>query len=228
MNRQDEKIAAWLDGMLDTDGAARMSERAATDEQVAQRALRLRHLDELVRAAVPQDDEIPDALLERLGLAPSSAAHSSAATVVSLADARRARQPQAAPAFPQPGRTRYGFWRIAAQVVLVAGLGLSATLWLGTHRASENPADYRALSDLGPAGNVAAPSANALVVFDAGTDAAQARSIAQAAGAQIIGSQTEAGAWKLAISAARRDAVLKDLRSDNRVTMAEPIDGSQP
>ncbi|HXD03135.1 MAG TPA: hypothetical protein VN627_07485, partial [Novosphingobium sp.] len=66
----DQQLSAWLDGGLDDDGNAKMADLAARNEDVASRAARLRHMDELVRAAVPAEEEIPAELLTRLGLAP--------------------------------------------------------------------------------------------------------------------------------------------------------------
>lgn len=210
----DLAFAAWLDGELDEDGAAHMAKLVASDEGLALRAERIRHLDGLVRQAVPEE-EVPAELLERLGLASAPVS----AEVVDLSAARRARA-EAAGTKAGPER-RFNLSRLAAQVALVAGLGLAVTFWQNT--ASERDAPFRTLSNAGHS----AP-ANGMVVFAPGTDAAAARAIAGAAGAALVGTPNDAGAWKLAMPAGRRAAILASLRRDERVTLAEPIDGQTP
>ena len=55
----DDIIHAWLDGTLDKDGAQRMTDLAANDDTFARRVLRMQHLDELVRTAVPAGTRDP-------------------------------------------------------------------------------------------------------------------------------------------------------------------------
>jgi len=226
----DQQLSAWLDSGLDEEGSMNMADLAARNEDVAARVARLRQMDELIRAAVPQEDEIPAELLARLGLAPAAAA--GPAEVIDLAAARAARS-AAAPA-RQPLRFA-GFGRIAAQLVLVLGLGLGAMLALCPNRAGQAPAgpaaaspgqaDYRVLGDAGPA----APAANALVRFAPGVDAAAAEALSRNAGATLIGPPSASGTARLAIDPARRDAVLARLRETTGVVLAEPLDsGAQP
>jgi negative regulator of sigma E activity len=217
----DETIAAWLDGALDAEGAQRMTDLAAHDEAFARRAARLNHLDDLVRAAVPAEPEIPAALLERLGLAPDAPA---GASVVDIADARQARAARNAAA-PVPARQGRGaFFRIAAQVALIAGLGLAVVVISRPgERAAYPAADFGAL---GTAPDAAAREANALVKFAPGVAADEAGRIAGASGLRLLGKPNAAGAWKAAIAPGRRAAALAALRGDGRVMMAEPIDGA--
>lgn len=210
----DLAFAAWLDGELDEDGATRMAKLVASDDSLGLRAERIRHLDGLVRQAVPEE-HVPAELMERLGLASAPVS----AEVVDLSAARRARVETAA-AKIVPER-RFNLSRLAAQVALVAGLGLAVTLWQNT--ASERDAPFRTLSNA----RHSAP-ANGVVVFAPGTDAAAARAIAGAAGAALVGTPNDAGAWKLAMPAGRRADILASLRRDERVTLAEPIDGQTP
>jgi len=215
----DAAISAWLDGEIDKDGDAAMTKLAASNEAFAARAQRLRHLDELVRSAVPADEAIPAALLERLGLADVA----EAPKVVSLAEAREARARAAQGGSVLPGTSR--FWRIAAQVAIVAGLGLGLAVWNGPARSPQDQAAYRTLS------NASAPSAvrtNGIVVFAPGIGADKARAIAATAGARLVGEPNAAGAWKLSAASGRRDAVLAALRADKSVVMAEAVDGEQP
>ncbi|MDF8331750.1 hypothetical protein [Novosphingobium cyanobacteriorum] len=209
----DARLSAWIDGMLDEQGDEAMRELIAGNAVAAARADRLRHMDALVRQAVPQEDELPAGLLARLGLADAPAQESS--NVVSLASARDARvaKPVAAPA--------NRLWRIAAQVALVGGVGLTLATFAVPHGPKPDEADYRALSN---ASRSAPADVNALVVFAPGTDEARARALSGKVGARLVGAPNDAGAWKLAIDPARRDAVLAGLRADPQVTMAEPVD----
>ena len=223
----DQQLSAWLDGGLDDDGNAKMADLAARNEDVASRAARLRHMDELVRAAVPAEEEIPAELLTRLGLAPvpGEVATGSAAEVIDLASARAAREARAA-ARPRPARFA-GFGRIAAQLVLISGLGLGVVIALGQNHKAAAPADNAAYRVLGDSA-APAPAANALVRFAPGVDAAEAGALTQAAGATMVGAPSAAGTARLAIDPERRDAVLAKLRATSGVVLAEPLDGGRP
>lgn len=212
----DDTIAAWLDGALDVEGARRMTELAARHEALARRVERMRHVDDLVRLAVPAEEAVPDALLQRLGLA--SAGDS---TVVSLADVRAARTQ------PSPARRTGGaMLRMAAQLALVAGVGLAVlVLARPGDRVQDPAAAYRAL---GSAPSAEARSANALIRFAPGIAATEADRIAQGAGIRLIGEPNAAGAWRAVVEPGRRAASLEALRADTRVIMAEPIDGNTP
>jgi hypothetical protein len=228
MNTGDDKISAWLDGSLDKDGAARMTHLAATDHTVAMRALRLRHLDELVRSAVPAEDTVPQELLERLGLAAPMQGDDvvQGSGVVDLAEARRAREDASSARQDVVRGKPSALWRMAAQVAIVAGIGVSLAIWKIPGENKDEPrADYRTLSN---ASVTTVRLTNALIMFAPGTDEGAARAIASAAGAQLLGKPNGAGAWKAAIVPGRRDAVLAALREDGRVTMAEAVDGTAP
>lgn len=215
----DEQLSAWIDGGLDADGIAKMADLAARNEDIAARAARLRRMDELVRAAVPEEEEVPAELYARLGLATPARA----AEVIELASVRAARS---APAPARPARFA-GFGRIAAQLLLISGLGLGVMFALGQQQqpaAPEASADYRVLGDA----SRAAPAANALVRFAPSIDAAQASALTRAAGASLVGAPSAAGTARLAIDPARRDAVLARLRTTPGVVLAEPLDGSRP
>lgn len=209
----DETLAAWLDGALDAEGVRRMTELAAQREDLSRRMERMRHLDDLVRLAVPAEKAVPDALLARLGLAPAGAA-----TVVSLAAARAART-QATPV----RRSGSALMRMAAQLALVAGIGLAVfVLARPADRAQDPAAAFRAL---GSTSGAEASSANALIRFAPGIEAPEADRIARSAGIRLIGQPNAAGAWKAVVEPGRRAASLEVLGMDARVIMAEPIDG---
>jgi len=223
----DGMISAWLDGTLDEDGTARMTELAANDEAFALRVQRLRHLDDLVRAAVPAEPDIPAALLARLGLERLGLAEAPASSaVVDLAAVRRERASRLAEPAPLSRFGRSAFLKVAAQVAIVAGIGLSVAVFnLPGQKAGDPAADYRAL---GSAPDAAAQEANALVKFAPGLGAADAQRIAATAGVRLVGTPNAAGAWKAVVTPGRRDAVLDALRADPQVLLAEPVDGATP
>lgn len=206
----DHDIAAWIDGELPQAAADAMKQAVAADPGLSARAERIRRLDDLVRQAVPPADAVSPELLERLGL-------HVAAPVVDLAAARAARQARMAP----PARARrWPLARMAAQLLLVAGLGTLVAVWQQPGTGPD--ATYRAL------GNGAAPLAsNGLVMFAPGVDAATAGAIVSAKGGRLLAGPNAAGAWQMALPADRRDAALAGLRADPRVQLAQPLDGPQ-
>lgn len=222
MKLEDEKLSAWIDGALDEAQARQVADLAAQDGQVAERAGRLRRIDDLVKTAIPEEP-ISQELLERLGLAQASPSN-----VVDFAAERSRRI--AAPAAPAPqGRPRAAFWdsRKVAAVLVLIGVGLSSAAWLNApvRQGEQQQATYRVLGDAPQAG----ASANMLVMFTGQVDAGEARTIAASVGGAIAGGPTAAGAWKLAVDPGSRDAALEKLRRRRDVTMAEPIDeSSQP
>jgi len=226
----DERLSAWLDGGLDDDGNEKMADLAEANEDIARRAARLRRMDELMRAAVPEEDHVPDELLARLGLANAAQLHgraespAGAAEVIDLAAARAARAAQSAPVTP---RRLAGFGRIAAQLVLISGLGLGIMLAVNSGQdrtGTGTDARYRTLSDA----SAAPVPANALVRFAPGVDAAEAAALARHAGADLVARPSASGTARLSIAPVRRDAVLSRLRASPRVLLAEPLDGGQP
>lgn len=214
----DERIAAWVDGELDDDGIKAMDELALNNQPTAARALRLRQLDDLARAAVPLEETIPEDLLARMGLAEHPAA---TAEVIDLGSARAARQ---APAVSRPAPGGFPLRRLAASVALLVGLGFGVLLVTGRGPEPEADSPYRTLSSPAQAG----PSANAVIMVAPDASRAAIEAAARRAGAEVLGEAAETGAIRLAIDPARRDAVLEALRSAPGVTMAEPLDGARP
>lgn len=216
-----EELSAWLDGELDRAGAQDMAQRVAADEKLAARVRDARNLDDLLRQAIPEEP-VPDALLERLGLLDRPAS----AEVVDMAAAREARARKAAGQPAPLGRPKLvgpKWARIAAQVAVVASIGLAVAVWQGPLLPTQADAPYRTLSNAGRT----AP-ANGVIVFAAGTDARTAADIARSSGALLVGEPNAAGAWKLSMPAGQRSAILESLRHDGRVSLAEPIDGEEP
>lgn len=226
-NRQpgvsDAALAAWIDGTMDERGAAEMERMIGSDDILATRVARLRHLDSLVRAAVPEEP-VPEALLQRLGLAEvKGRVTGSASGVVDLGERRAARAAAVRPAVG-PGAG----WRIAAQVALVAGVG-SALLLVGRPQDGAGPVPAAEYTALGNAeADAGASAANALVMFAPGTDPAEARRVLAAAGLDPVGAVSAQGAWQVRADPARRAAALERLRALPGITMAEPLDGGTP
>jgi len=220
MNGEDDKISAWIDGGLDAEGTEAMELEANSNEAIALRAVRFRKLDALVREAIPLDDQVPDELLARLGL---PAARLAPDNVVSLADARASRLGGETPTPPR-------FWqsltsgRLAAQWVLLLGLGLSGVLYLSNPTQFGPQADYHALGDATRAGELV-QQPNAVAMFAPGTDQLRIRALLSNAGVRVIGQPSAEGVWKLSAPVEKRDAILQQLRNDPAVVMAQPLDG---
>lgn len=209
MTLADEKISAWLDGQLPEEEATMIEAALAVDPKLSDRVARLRGNDALLRTAIPLDDSIPPELMARLGLAEPQPE----ASVIDLAAARERRAPR---------RWSMEGWRIAAQFLIVIGVGsLLATPWLTVQGPATQAPAYRTLSSAKPE-----PSANGLVMFRPGVDAAEVQRIVAAEGARLVGAPTAAKAYRLAIREDRREAVLAHLRARPQVLMAEPIDGA--
>jgi len=230
MSMSDDRISAWLDGDLSPEDSRLMEQRVAADPVLAARADRLRSLDDLVRQAVPLEETLPQELLARLGL---TTPEQPSATIIDFAAAREARK-AASPAAPARfAAFTGGGWRIAAQVLIVLGIGFGAMHWLSApiqNTVGQNTQDaaYHMLGDAPSAASQVNARANALVVFSDGTDAAEVQAIAGMVGARIIGGRTGGGGWRMGIDPARRDAVLEQLRARDDVRMAEPLDGGMP
>lgn len=129
---------------------------------------------------------------------------------------RRAREPRgrrgeaSRPATRAPWRE----WAIAAQLVLIAGLG--AQVW----RLAQPAAQYHALG--------AAPvntAANVVVIFRPDTPERDLRQILQGNDARLVDGPTVADAYMLHVPQANRTAVLARLRRQTQVVLAEPVDG---
>lgn len=109
---------------------------------------------------------------------------------------------------------------LAAQGALILVLG---GLWLGD--GGEPPAMYRTLGD------AAAPTAAAdlaadhhlLVMFDPRIDQAQMQRLLRASQTRIVDGPNDAGAYVLAVPAAREAAVREALRAATGVTMVESL-----
>lgn len=109
---------------------------------------------------------------------------------------------------PKAANASWMRWALAAQVLLIAGLGAKVL-------APAEPA-YRLLGS-------GAAQANMVVVFRPDTSEGRLRGILQSQGASVVGGPTAAKAWLLNVPAPRRASALAALRSESAVEMAEPL-----
>lgn len=215
----DEVISAWLDGAADEAQSRDIEAALASDPVFADHVAALAAADDLVRAAYPIDAQVSDELLMRLGLVDPVPVHAAqqSADVIDFSAARARKQ-------PAPVRRTWpgNLSRVAAQVALVVGLGGLATGWWMMAPGADSPdAQYRALGNANQD-----TSANGVVMFRATTSAADAKQLLAKSGAQLVAGPSEAGAWRVAVAPAQRDAVLARLRAMPEVTMAAPIDSA--
>ncbi len=71
-------------------------------------------------------------------------------------------------------------------------------------------------------------AANIVVMFRPESTEAELRKLLDSSGATLVGGPTEADAYLLHVPAGTRPRALAALRTDPRVTMAQPIDEAQP
>lgn len=219
----DMELSAYLDGELDKERMSAMDRKLVLNANLAARVEWLHHIDSLVRAAVPMEDNLPDGLLERLGLSEQAGPE---VVDLSAARARRAQTQGRLSRWPVGA----GLARAAAGLALVAGLGIASLVSLSDLPVDpvsrEARANYATLSDASQPTSKIAP--NAIVMFAQGTAAARARAIITSAGARIVSGPTAGGVWQLAITGGHESVVLSGLRAHAEVTLAEQLDGAQP
>jgi len=101
----------------------------------------------------------------------------------------------------------------AVQVAIIGAAGLAVSL---------SQESYQAL------GSAPLPqSANVIAMFRADTTESELRDLLQSNGATLVGGPTPADAYLLQVPAQSRPAVLTRLRTDEHVTLAQPIDAGQ-
>lgn len=123
-------------------------------------------------------------------------------------DAALARLMPRIEARPRAANGAWMRWALAAQVLLIAGLGARVLM-------PAEPA-YRLLG-------AQAAQANMMVVFRPDTSEGQLRGILQSHGASVVGGPTTTKAWLLSVPAPRLPAALAALRSESAVEMAESL-----
>jgi anti-sigma factor RsiW len=114
-------------------------------------------------------------------------------------------------------------WRTLARRS-VAALAFAQLLFVvvaGATLLSLSRPAYRALASAPPP-----QQANVIAMFQPDTTESQIRNLLQGNGASLVGGPTPADAYLLRVPPQSRPAVLRHLRSDSHVLMAQPIDGS--
>lgn len=219
MKTSDEQISAWIDGCLPEAEATAFRAALAADPSLAERVEHQRHNDEQLRAAFPVDNSISPELLARLGLAEPAAQPQ--AQVIDLATAREQRS--AKPGGGSGKRWQFEGWRVAAQLLLVVGLGgIFMSQWVGGPATPGHEPAYRTLGSSTPT-----LPANGIVMFRAEVSTPEIHRLVDQAGARLVGGPTSVNAYRIAIRKDRRDDVLARLRALPQVQMAEPIDGEK-
>lgn len=104
-------------------------------------------------------------------------------------------------------------WALAAQCLVIAGLALMLARPTATPR-------YELL------GATAQAPANLVVVFLPGTRESELRGILQANNARLVGGPTETDAYLLAVPGEKRDEILRRLRTEASIKLAEPLGGN--
>lgn len=203
-----ERLSALIDAALSPQEAQKLEENPEMAEQIA----RMRRNDDLLRAAVPLEEDVPAGLLERLGLAEPET------NVVSLAEVRQRKASAQQPSKPAVPGGRWANLIGLAAAICVAVIGAN---WVSAPTTDPQDGAYRTLSSASQPGQTAP---NALLVFAGSPGRAEASAIVSRAGGQLVGDKTPAGAWKLAIKPEQREEVLGRLRALPGVTMAEPIE----
>ena len=109
-------------------------------------------------------------------------------------------------------RDRWLAWVVAAQAVIVVGLG---GVLVHNHQAA---GEYRTLSSPDSHGTLL------VVTFDPQMTEAQMRELVRSNDTRIVGGPTEAGAYLLGVSPDRANRVRDNLRAAHGVTLAERMD----
>lgn len=118
----------------------------------------------------------------------------------------------------------FGSWRALARPTILA-LGFAQLLLVivaGSVFLSLSRPNYRALASGSPP-----PTANIIATFRDDTTQAQLRDLLKANGASLVGGPTDTDSYLLNVPPRSRSAVLKRLRADGHVTLAEAIDAAK-
>jgi Putative zinc-finger len=107
-------------------------------------------------------------------------------------------------------------WQLAASAAVAATVALVAPL---AFTPSQPRDDYRLLSS-----GSASSSGNAIVLFAPETPQRDQQAALGQVAAEIVGSPTAGGAFKVRLDPANRTAALDALRANQQVLLAEPID----
>jgi hypothetical protein len=130
--------------------------------------------------------------------------------------------PVARPQKPARPNVLSEFWALLSRpaVATLAVAQLAFVIVAGSVLLSLSRPSYRAL------GSAPAPaSANLLVMFRPDATVGQVRNSLTSAGASVVDGPTSTGAYLLHVAPQQRQTALTRLQSDNRVQVAQPIDG---
>ena len=200
-----QRLLPWLvNGRLEEDERAWLSPHLAACNECREEAEALRSLQSHCRAAASPSTDV-DTGWHRV----------------------RARLTSGRASSPQPRDTRW--WQglrlrwqpvlLAAQACLLLLVG-GVALWhrgIPDERGAATAATYRTLGD-------ATPSARLVVVFDGGVRESRLRRLLQASGARIVDGPNDAGAYTLAVPAARAATVRDALRTSPDIVLVESLD----
>lgn len=109
-------------------------------------------------------------------------------------------------------------WAVASPLAAAAAAALVMVNVLPSRTPEQ--AQYRALG-----GAQLALGANLIVQFQAGTRVADMQAALQGVDARLVDGPTDAGAYLLRVDGGKRELALKQLRDNQVIALAEPIDG---
>jgi hypothetical protein len=116
---------------------------------------------------------------------------------------------------PAPRHGGWLGWAVAAQFLLIAGLG-AFTL-------SERTPRYQTLGAPTPP-----PAGDVVVMFRPDTPERDLRRLLQASGARLVDGPTASDAYVLRVAAGQRETVLAALRASPEVALAQPLGAPEP
>jgi hypothetical protein len=206
MHRQADRLLPWLvNGTLEGEQLEQVQRHLGSCARCQQEARDLQRLQRLYRGleAPPPAPEAFERLRRRLP--PGYASDRGSAW-----RAWRTRAGRAWRGAPPVLR-----WTLAAQLLLVAALGLAQ--W------RVEPAATPAYRTLGAPAAITSPGQQLVVVFEPGLSEARMRALLRASGARIIDGPSEAGAYVLVLPADRVAAVQARLRGASGVLLVERL-----
>ncbi|BDU21921.1 zf-HC2 domain-containing protein [Dyella sp. GSA-30] len=197
----DRLLPWWVNGTLEGEEREQVAQHLADCAQCQREVEWLRTLQAELASEPAVSTDAPRAM-QRLHRRMRSAQALSQGSAPSTATPRRG----------WGRRNRWLAWVVAAQAVVVVGLG---GMLMHNHQAS---GDYRTLSSPDTRG------ALLVVTFDPQLTEAQMRELVRSNDTRIVGGPTEAGAYLLSVSPERANRVRDNLRTAHGVTLAERMD----
>lgn len=137
----------------------------------------------------------------------------------------RARIDPPRPRIHAPPQSPIGFWAALSRPA-IAGLAFAQLAFVviggGLLLSLSRPAYHTLAAAPEPA------AANLILMFRAGATESEVRQALQANGASIVGGPTSAGAYLLHVAPQQRSSAVARLQADDKVELAQPIDGTVP